>query len=196
MVGRSKRPIAGAARFVFVAALALLLPSLAVAGKFYPDDPLRKEPPPLQVEDASFRKLNDYVDLFENMFAKPGDRQPTEKEIRKGQKGGKDIRLIPNDTPRQDYHDLRQRRRRCAFLYAAGLRRIGRSARLPAVALLRQQPDRGNSGVSLGIVQRSGHGRVLRCGQGYFQAFGDQLPRPGRLGGDVAIVKLDKESAS
>ena len=93
--GLSKRPIAGATRFVFVAALAVLLPSLAVAGKFYPDDPLRKEPPPLHVEDANFRKLNDYLDLFQNMFAKPGDRQPTEKEIRRGQKAGQNIKLIP-----------------------------------------------------------------------------------------------------
>ena len=90
-----KRPLAGASRFGLVAALAILLPSLAVAGKFYPDDPLLKEPPPLPVEDASFRKLNDYVDLFQNMFAKPGGRQPTEKEIRKAQQAGQQIKLIP-----------------------------------------------------------------------------------------------------
>ena len=90
-----RRPADGATRFVFVVGLAVLLPSLAVAGKFYPDDPLEKEPPPLQVEDASFRKLNDYVDLFQNMFAKPGDRQPTKKQIRKGRQSGKEIKLIP-----------------------------------------------------------------------------------------------------
>ena len=93
--GPLNRPIAGATRFVFAAALTALLPSLAVAGKFYPDDPLRKEPPPLQVEDASFRKLNDYVDLFQNMFAKPGDRQPTKEEIRKARKSGQDIKPVP-----------------------------------------------------------------------------------------------------
>ena len=91
----SQRLVARATGVGLVAALAILLPSLAVAGKFYPDDPLHKEPPPLGVEDASFRKLNDYVDLFQNMFAKPGGRQPTEKEIRKAQQAGQRLKLIP-----------------------------------------------------------------------------------------------------
>ncbi len=93
--GPLKRPIAGSARFVFAVGLATLLPALAVAGKFYPDDPLRKEPPPLHVEDADFRKINDYLDLFQNMFGKPGERQPTKQEIRKARKSGQDIKPVP-----------------------------------------------------------------------------------------------------
>ncbi len=44
--------------------LALLFPLLLVpllrAQKFYPDDPLERDPAPLSVEDANYRKLNDY----------------------------------------------------------------------------------------------------------------------------------------
>ena len=52
----------------------LLTPMLLGAQKFYDDDPLEKLPPPLHVEDANARKLNDYYDLFENTFNEPGER--------------------------------------------------------------------------------------------------------------------------
>ena len=73
--------------------LALVIPLLLVASplgakKFYDDDPLEKEPPPVHVENASVRKLNDYYDFFLNTFGKPGERHAKEK---KGSKAG----LIP-----------------------------------------------------------------------------------------------------
>jgi len=61
----------------------LSLPCALSAQKFYPDDPLEKEPPPMHVNDARFRKLNDYVDLFQNILAKPGERQPEPKQLRR-----------------------------------------------------------------------------------------------------------------
>ena len=63
--------------------LVLFFPLLLDAKKFYDDDPLRKEPTPLRVEDANSRKLNMHYDFFLYTFAEPGERQP------KRGKGGK-----------------------------------------------------------------------------------------------------------
>jgi hypothetical protein len=46
----------------------LFLPCVLGAQKFYPDDPLEKEPPPMHGDAARFRKLNDYVDQFQNIL--------------------------------------------------------------------------------------------------------------------------------
>jgi hypothetical protein len=39
---------------------------------FYPDDPLRDEPAPVNVDKALSRKLSDFYDFFQNNFARPG----------------------------------------------------------------------------------------------------------------------------
>lgn len=44
--------------------------------KFYPDDPLEKEPKPLNVESVRNRKLSDIYDLFHHQFNHPGEHQP------------------------------------------------------------------------------------------------------------------------
>jgi len=59
--------------------IALALPLALSAQKFYDDDPLRELPAPLRVEEVEVRKLNDYYDLFENMFADPGEEHPEPK---------------------------------------------------------------------------------------------------------------------
>ena len=56
----------------------LLVASALDAQRFYPDDPLEAEPPPLPVTNIKTRKLSDYFDLFNNQFGKPGERQPKE----------------------------------------------------------------------------------------------------------------------
>ncbi len=61
--------------------IGLLLTGLAAtspvpAQRFFPDDPLEKEPPPDQTIDPSVRNLSGLVDYFENVFGRPGDRQP------------------------------------------------------------------------------------------------------------------------
>ena len=44
--------------------------------KFYPDDPIPREPQPISLEDAAYRKLNDFYDLFLHTLGDPGERQP------------------------------------------------------------------------------------------------------------------------
>ncbi len=74
----------------------LLLPLLLPAAKFYDDDPIREMPPPVQVDDAKYRKLNDYFDLFTNLFANLGEKQPSDKQIRNsGRRGGDKVAPIP-----------------------------------------------------------------------------------------------------
>jgi len=65
-----------AAFLILLAAAAAATPTGAQAPKFYPDDPLVKEPPPMRVDDARYRKINDYYDLFLNTLRSPGQRQP------------------------------------------------------------------------------------------------------------------------
>lgn len=47
---------------------------LPAAEKFYPDDPLQKEPPPRNAAHVRTRNLNQYYDLVENSFAERGER--------------------------------------------------------------------------------------------------------------------------
>lgn len=55
---------------ILVAAIAYSQP------KFFPDDPLDKEPLPRNVDKVLSRKLSDYYDLFSHQFGKTGERQP------------------------------------------------------------------------------------------------------------------------
>ncbi len=59
--------------------IALILVSfaaLAAPPRFYDDDPLTADPKPRDASKAVSRKLSDIYDLFSNMFATPGERQP------------------------------------------------------------------------------------------------------------------------
>ncbi len=55
--------------------LTLLLAAALGAEKFYPDDPIEREPAPRRVEKATRRKLSDIYDFFLNTFARPGEAQ-------------------------------------------------------------------------------------------------------------------------
>jgi hypothetical protein len=44
--------------------------------RFYPDDPVWKEPRPIPVTEIRSRKLSDYYDFFWHIFAAPGEKQP------------------------------------------------------------------------------------------------------------------------
>ena len=58
--------------FVLLPLLALSLLALpAPAQRFYPDDPIAREPKPLPVAKALNRKINDYYDFFQNTFFEP-----------------------------------------------------------------------------------------------------------------------------
>jgi hypothetical protein len=89
---RMFRKPTGAVVLLSALLLGLLGPVAAEARKFYDDDPLLKEPPPMPLEDARFRKLNDYYDLFSNMFGGIGEQHGEEDS--KTQAGGKQG-LIP-----------------------------------------------------------------------------------------------------
>lgn len=53
--------------------LALFVPLLLFGRKFYDDDPLQKEPPPLPVENPAPRKLDDFFDAVMNTLGHPGE---------------------------------------------------------------------------------------------------------------------------
>ena len=56
--------------------LALLLSVELGAQKFYPDDPVWKEPRPIPAAEVKARKLSDYYDFFWHTFSTPGEKQP------------------------------------------------------------------------------------------------------------------------
>ncbi len=60
-------------------ALLVLVPMLAEARKFYSDDPLPQEPPPMNVENVARYRLDDYYDFFLQTFAEPGEQQSKKK---------------------------------------------------------------------------------------------------------------------
>jgi hypothetical protein len=61
--------------------LVLLVP-VAFAARFYDDDPLWHEPPPMPVKQAFARKLNDQFDFFLNTFGRPGQHRDESGGIR------------------------------------------------------------------------------------------------------------------
>lgn len=56
----------------------LILQGPIDARKFYDDDPLEREPPPLSVETAHSREFNEHYDFFMNTFGHPGRANPSE----------------------------------------------------------------------------------------------------------------------
>jgi hypothetical protein len=54
--------------------LLLLLPYLLEARRFYDDDPLQKEPAPINVAKAQPRKVSDIYDVFSHILATPGEK--------------------------------------------------------------------------------------------------------------------------
>jgi hypothetical protein len=62
------------------AGVSLLLAAAVGTPKFYPDDPIWKEPPPIPVNKIQKRDLSDYYDFFWHTFATPGEKQPQKGE--------------------------------------------------------------------------------------------------------------------
>ncbi len=63
-----------------LAALVLVAAELN-AQKFYDDDPIQKEPAPMNVEKVKARKLSDYYDLLRNTFSKPGEPNTKNRHV-------------------------------------------------------------------------------------------------------------------
>jgi hypothetical protein len=59
-----------------LAAAALFWAVPVQAQKFFPDDPISKEPPPLDTVDPQRVQLSGLLEFFTNQFTQPGDRQP------------------------------------------------------------------------------------------------------------------------
>ncbi len=61
---------------VSCALLLVVLTTPATAQKFYPDDPLEKEPAPVATYDPGFRDLSEIMEFVNNIFGNPGERHP------------------------------------------------------------------------------------------------------------------------
>ncbi len=66
---------------VVLTTTSLLWASPVRAQKFFPDDPLWKEPPPVDTIDPQGVLLSGTLEYFTNQFTRPGDRQPAEGVI-------------------------------------------------------------------------------------------------------------------
>ncbi|MFN7992555.1 MAG: hypothetical protein U0Q18_03095 [Bryobacteraceae bacterium] len=64
--------------------------------RFYPDDPVWKEPKPRAAGDLQLRKLSDYYDFVQNTFSYPGERQSKSEPI--GAKNVNTLGEVP-DSP-------------------------------------------------------------------------------------------------
>ena len=53
-------------------ALLFAVANCAGAPKFYPDDPVRREPPPVDVQGLKSRRINQFYDYWRNTFEDPG----------------------------------------------------------------------------------------------------------------------------
>ena len=66
-------------RIVNLAALFFLISPSLLAKKFYSDDPLAKEPPPLNVDSVQMLRLSQYYDFFHHTLSTPGDLNTQKK---------------------------------------------------------------------------------------------------------------------
>ena len=64
-------------RLSLALAAALFLGGPAGAEKFYPDDPLEKDLPPLNTPDANARSLSPILEYLGNTFSQSGERHPS-----------------------------------------------------------------------------------------------------------------------
>lgn len=80
---RNNKNISKISIFIFAAfAVNSLLPFASYAAtKFYPDDPMTAELPPMTIERADYRSLNTLYEYFANTFGKPGERHPSNAVI-------------------------------------------------------------------------------------------------------------------
>lgn len=68
-------------RLILPISLLLLVAPGAGARKFFDDDPLAQEPKPRSAEKAARRKISDYFDFFQQMFASPGEKLVNGKPV-------------------------------------------------------------------------------------------------------------------
>lgn len=95
-------------RILIAAAFAAACVPSPAAPRFYPDDPIERVPPPMNVPNAERRKLNDIYDYMYMTFGKPGQRSERER--------GEYIRAMSANTvgevPDSEWYTNRHRTRR------------------------------------------------------------------------------------
>ena len=69
---------------LWIGIAASMCDGVASAQKFYPDDPLKAEPPPVPVIDPQPRALSEILELFNNSVGRPGERHPSDGVIAAG----------------------------------------------------------------------------------------------------------------
>lgn len=68
-------------KYILIPLLALSFSSDLAARKFYDDDPIRSDPPPLPVGKVKARELSAAYDFLQNTFSTPGEKQNKKKPI-------------------------------------------------------------------------------------------------------------------
>ena len=69
---------------LIVGLLAFPASGVVQAQKFYPDDPLKAEPPPFPVYEPEARSLSEVLELANNTLGRPGERHPPDAVIPAG----------------------------------------------------------------------------------------------------------------
>ena len=95
--------------------LLLVCSGTLAARKFYDDDPLAHEPPPLRVEKAQPRKISDIYDLFSHVLSTPG-----EKHAKTGRIVARDINTLGEVLEGSWYNKRHARQRMTLQQLAAG----------------------------------------------------------------------------
>lgn len=89
-----------------------LLSSADSGRRFYPDDPIRKEPEPIPVNGVSVRKVDDIYDFLENTYVTPG-RQGA--QARRSPLRARDVNTL-GEVPDSPWYTNRHARRRMSIV--------------------------------------------------------------------------------
>jgi hypothetical protein len=132
-------------------ALAALAALPAAARKFYPDDPLLKEPPPLAVAKAKSQNINEYYDFFLNTFFEPG-----KKEFKHGEVAPSEAVNTLGEVPDSPWFTNRMGSRRMTI---TELKRGPGNASAPDMGEPWVVVSAKNQGVTPGLVVKDSHGQ-------------------------------------
>jgi hypothetical protein len=157
------------ARCALAAAVCLL-----DARKFYDDDPLVREPRPLDVDQVRARKISDVYDLFSHVLATPGEEQTPKLKVRAG-----DINTV-GDVMDGAWYEKRHARARMTPEEIA----VGPGASDPPAAGAWTILSAKSEGITPGFLIRDENGRL------YFLKFDPMGNRELATAADVISSKL------
>ncbi len=186
-----------------VLALAAMVALPAAARKFYPDDPLLKEPPPMSVAKAKSRDINEYYDFFLNTFFEPG-----KPEIKSGEVAPSEAVNTLGEVPNSAWFTNRIGSRRMTL---AELKRGPGDSHPPAMDKPWVVLSGKNQGITPGLVVKDSLGRKYFIkfdpksnpemasaadviGSKFFYAIGYNTPENYIVEFDAAQLSLTSES--